>query len=480
MSRSISQARGHQLVRNLGLRHAILAILSTVTTAGCYAPLHSRAVDATRLSDEFRIPTRTTGPKLNFAQLVVSSRNGYVLGTGDRLSVTIPDLIDQGNAQTFDVLIHDEGDLYLPRVGKITVGGMTLSEAQVHISETLSKGLLKQPGVSVSLIDKGTINVMVLGSVRNPGSYSLPRDESDIAHAIASAGGFSEEAADLIEVHRRKWLLEKVPPSPTESVPLKQLDEQGQPLQDPGSAYDSEAKTEAEIELMAYETEVPEPGRLNPYGSYRNGDLQQVSHWNETPRRRLRRLKRDAENHVPKFIPPMNQTHLASEEVGDKSIIRIPLRGEQFCFNPENALLRQGDVIIVPDKQDEVFYVVGPLSNQNRIRFSANDRDRELGSGLLLPDDREIDVVQAVAMAGYIDPIESPTTVTVHRTRPDGTPMLINVDLIAARYDPKATILIQPGDIVYLNPDAKWYLRRLADRVIDRALGAIIGRALFE
>jgi hypothetical protein len=69
-------------------------------------------------------------------------------------------------------------------------------------------------------------------------------------------------------------------------------------------------------------------------------------------------------------------------------------------------------------------------------------------------------------MAGYIDPIDSPTTVTVHRTKPDGNPMLIHVDLIAARFHRKDNIMVQPGDIIYLNPDCKWWCRRTFDRIV--------------
>ena len=159
-------------------------------------------------------------------------------------------------------------------------------------------------------------------------------------------------------------------------------------------------------------------------------------------------------------------------------IVRIPLRGDNQRIAPADVTLNPGDVVVIPQKTDKVFYVVGPLSQQNRLRFSVGDRDRQIGNGLLLPDDREVDVVTAVAMAGYIDPIESPTTVTVHRSRPGRSPLLIRVDLLAAREDAKETVMVQAGDIIYLNPDAWWYGRRITDRVIERALGTAIGRWL--
>ena len=76
-------------------------------------------------------------------------------------------------------------------------------------------------------------------------------------------------------------------------------------------------------------------------------------------------------------------------------ITRIPLRGGYGIIAPGDVVLHAGDVLVVPRKTDKVFYVVGPLSDRNSVRFSVNDRDREIGGGLLLPDDREIDVVRS-------------------------------------------------------------------------------------
>ncbi len=162
------------------------------------------------------------------------------------------------------------------------------------------------------------------------------------------------------------------------------------------------------------------------------------------------------------------------------AITRIPLRGARSLINPADVVLNPGDVLVVPRKTDQVFYVVGPLSEQNSVRFSVNDKDREIGGGLLLPNDREIDVVTAVVMAGYIDPVNSPTTVTLHRVRPGGLPLLVRIDLIAARHDPQENILVEPGDIIYLNPDPWWYLRRTFDLDIDLGLGTGFGQWLSE
>jgi hypothetical protein len=152
-------------------------------------------------------------------------------------------------------------------------------------------------------------------------------------------------------------------------------------------------------------------------------------------------------------------------------IVRIALRGPEVgLVRQEDVLLEAGDVVVVPSRRHEVFYVVGRLSPTNTVRFTIGDRERELGVGFVLPRDREIDVVTAVTMAGYIDPIESPTTVTVHRVMHDGRPMLIHVDLIKARYDERETVLVQAGDIIYLNPDAPWWMRHQFERIVPDLL----------
>ena len=161
------------------------------------------------------------------------------------------------------------------------------------------------------------------------------------------------------------------------------------------------------------------------------------------------------------------------------AVIEIPLRADRpTALELSTVMLRPGDVVVVPRRRREVFYVVGKLSDTSRTQFTVGETEREIGSGFLLPRDRDIDVVTAVAMAGYIDPIDSPTTVTVHRVLPTGQPMLIHVDLFKARYDRMETILVQPGDIIYLNPDPAWWFRRTFDRVLPDLITLPLIKAL--
>lgn len=499
--------------RRLRFRHCLPIVVALL--AGCYAPMHSPGTPATDLPDEFRYPMRTMPQPINFSTLTAEQPFAYLLGSGDVLEIAIPDLIGPGQMEAIQVTVLEQGEISLPRVGPISVGGLSLADAQMQVNRALAAGFLQNPRATLRLVQKGTINVLVLGAVKKPGVHGLPRYENDVAHALAAAEGFSELAGEVVEVHRRDAFsppgmlhppmavpalapggnqlalppaqyAEPVPPppappatmpTPTQLPVLPISRAEPTPVSAPQRATPP-AYIQRPTAPLPQSPQPPQPQqRVSPYGDYRQAPA--------APRPKVR-------GQSPVEIPPGTLpgspdwisteplravTHIPCAETASP-ILRIPLRGDASWVRPEDVILHPGDVVIVPQKTQEVFYVVGPLSDQNRLRFAVGDRDREIGSGLLLPRDREIDVVTAVAMAGYIDPIESPTTVTLHRVGPDGMPMLIIVDLIAARSDPQETLLVQPGDIIYLNPDCAWYSRRLMDRVIDQALGVAIGRWL--
>jgi polysaccharide export outer membrane protein len=353
-------------------------ILSVVVASGCWAPLRSPAIPAHSLPEEFRTPFRTAGPPLNFANLTVRSPGDYRLGPNDVLEISVPDLYPGAEIRPLRVQVMADGKITLPLIQPLAVAGANLSEAQQAISAAYGQGILENPRINVILVDKSTIEVLVLGEVQRPGVHVLVKNQNDVGHALASAGGLGRDAAEMVEVHRR--------------VDLSQVVD---PIQRVG-----------------------------------------IEEFEDSPK-------------------------------DPKKVIKIPFRGlPPGTLSEADVTLGPGDVIIVPSRKNEVFFVVGKLSQTNLVRFSLGDRERELGTGLILPRDREIDVVQAVAMAGYIDPIDSPTTVTVQRALPDGCPMLIRVDLIRARYDRTENVLVHPGDIIYINPDFPWWFRRTLDRIV--------------
>jgi polysaccharide export outer membrane protein len=84
-------------------------------------------------------------------------------------------------------LVDSSGTIVFPLVGAIVLGGLT----QVQASQTLSSALakyLKQPQVTVLVLDSAQYTVSVMGNVVKPGIY-LIRGLPTLLGAIAEAGG---------------------------------------------------------------------------------------------------------------------------------------------------------------------------------------------------------------------------------------------------------------------------------------------------
>lgn len=395
------------------VQFALLSLVLLVA-GGCWAPLCSHGIPAPNLPDTFRTASRTAGPPLNFASLSIPPQADYILGPNDVLEVIVHGLYPGIEARPLRAQIMANGEISLPLVGPVHVAGMNLMRAHTAIHEAFASGFIKEPQINVYLAEKAVTNVLVLGEVGVPGIYPLPKYENDVAHALAAASGLREDAGSVIEVHRRNAAHFVSPAGDLVRSERVEVTKLPPPMPDPESA----------VQGMDFDSYQPTPGITY--------QLDEMS---------------------------VGQEHMR--------IVKIPMRGyPKEPLTADDIVLNAGDVLIVPSRKYEVFYVVGKLSTSNFTRFTIGLRERDIGAGFLLPADREIDVVTAVAMAGYIDPIDSPTTVTVHRHCPDGSSLLILVDLIKARYDPKETVLVAPHDIIYLNPDAAWWARRTFDRII--------------
>ena len=93
----------------------------------------------------------------------------YILGSGDLLEI---DLSNNYPDLKKEVLIDGEGTIFLPRINRIYVKGLTLNELNDLINEAFSK-FLKFPNIQVALKKYRPVNFYISGAVNNPGLYSL-------------------------------------------------------------------------------------------------------------------------------------------------------------------------------------------------------------------------------------------------------------------------------------------------------------------
>ncbi|MFZ5806614.1 MAG: SLBB domain-containing protein [Verrucomicrobiota bacterium] len=115
----------------------------------------------------------------------------YVLSVNDMLHV----LIYQESDLTTITRISQEGNITLPLVGNLKVAGSTIREATEIIQNAYRQKYLRNPRVTLTLIQFAKKRFHVLGEVQRPGSYEMPPQESvNLLQAISMAGGYTSRA----------------------------------------------------------------------------------------------------------------------------------------------------------------------------------------------------------------------------------------------------------------------------------------------
>jgi len=126
----------------------------------------------------------------------------YRLGKLDQIQITIFDEPDLSVAQR----INGEGSVRIPLIGVVKVAGLTISKAEASIEKAyIENEILKDPIVSVRVIDYAPKEISILGAVRSPGKLPFPTEVSslDIVDVITKVGGFTQIAhADRVRITR--------------------------------------------------------------------------------------------------------------------------------------------------------------------------------------------------------------------------------------------------------------------------------------
>lgn len=91
----------------------------------------------------------------------------YYIGGGDQLVLSVIGL----PSIHYSVEINQQGDMYIPELGLLKLGKITLTEAQHKITSFIREKLKKQNEIYVQLNKVKTVTVTVNGAVDNPGTY---------------------------------------------------------------------------------------------------------------------------------------------------------------------------------------------------------------------------------------------------------------------------------------------------------------------
>lgn len=117
----------------------------------------------------------------------------YVLRNGDRLNVAV--FPEDEYIKGGEVTISEEGNIRISTAGKFTVAGKTIAETEAEILVVLEEYFV-DPEVTIEVLAAQEMTVVLLGEIKQPGTYPIPvgRSQFTLMEGIALGGGFSEIA----------------------------------------------------------------------------------------------------------------------------------------------------------------------------------------------------------------------------------------------------------------------------------------------
>lgn len=131
-------------------------------------------------------------------QSVVTLSEGYVLGVGDVIEVSIP---GRGDFQV-RTAIQADGTVQLPYLNSVQAAGRTVLDFRKTISDQLQTGgYFANPAVNVNVATYASRYVVVLGEVATPGIVPVDRAYR-LSELLARVGGPRESADDTITLRR--------------------------------------------------------------------------------------------------------------------------------------------------------------------------------------------------------------------------------------------------------------------------------------
>jgi polysaccharide export outer membrane protein len=135
------------------------------------------------------------------AQAAGTASPQYRLANGDVIRITV----FQNADLSLEARVSETGQISYPLLGAVSVGGLTLPQAEKRIADGLREGnFVKQPQVSILVTQVRGHQVSVLGNVGRPGRFPLEQADTRLTDVLANAGGISSGGSDTVVVIGRR------------------------------------------------------------------------------------------------------------------------------------------------------------------------------------------------------------------------------------------------------------------------------------
>jgi polysaccharide biosynthesis/export protein len=127
------------------------------------------------------------------------STTALALGAADLVEVSVYNVPELSTKTR----ISSNGDIYLPLIDYVHVGGLTVDEAQTVIEKRLSDGgFVKDPHVTVFVDEYASGGASLLGEVAKPGVYQV-LGQQRLFDLLSAAGGLTDKAGNSVTITHR-------------------------------------------------------------------------------------------------------------------------------------------------------------------------------------------------------------------------------------------------------------------------------------
>lgn len=148
-----------------------------------------------------------------FDSTLLEPTDGHRLRADDKISVSVWDHNDLSVGSIFGiynsnevygkwVLVNSNGEVLLPKLGTINLGGLTTDEAGQKLSKLYSKYIL-DPIIVVKVLNR---EVSVMGEITNPGIFLLEKERNTLFEILSRAGGpgFYAQKSEVIFIRNER------------------------------------------------------------------------------------------------------------------------------------------------------------------------------------------------------------------------------------------------------------------------------------
>jgi polysaccharide export outer membrane protein len=130
-----------------------------------------------------------------------STARDYVIGAGDVVTVQVFDVPELSR----ELRVSQTGTIGIPLVPvRLRIAGLTEAQAERKVQEVLeANGLVSHPEVTISVKEKKSKPITVVGAVAHPMVYQADRQVT-LIEVLAEVGGVASDAGDSVIVTRQE------------------------------------------------------------------------------------------------------------------------------------------------------------------------------------------------------------------------------------------------------------------------------------